>query len=52
MFPVATPPDAIVFSSWQVKMCQMPGAGVMMNLVDIIVIAVVIQWLLPIVLGV
>lgn len=52
MFPVATPPNAIVFSSGQVKMSQMLSAGIVMNLVAIIVIAVLIQWLLPIVLGV
>jgi sodium-dependent dicarboxylate transporter 2/3/5 len=52
MFPVATPPNAIVFSSGHVKMSQMLGTGVVMNLVAIIVIAVLIQWLIPIVLGV
>lgn len=52
MFPVATPPNAIVFGSGKVTMNQMLATGLVMNLVAIIVIAVLIQWLLPIVLGI
>ena len=52
MFPVATPPNAIVFSSGQVKMGQMLSTGLVMNLAAIFVITVLIQWLLPIVLEV
>ncbi len=52
MFPVATPPNAIVFGSGKVTMNQMLATGLVMNVVAIIVIAVLIQWLLPIVLGI
>ncbi len=52
MFPVATPPNAIVFSSGKVKMSQMLGIGLIINIVAIIVIVILIKFLLPLVLGV
>ena len=41
MLPVATPPNAIVFGSGQVKQSEMVKAGFVLNLVCIIVIATV-----------
>ena len=47
MLPVATPPNAIVFGSGQVKQSEMVKAGFVLNLVCIVVIATVgyIFWL-------
>ncbi len=52
MFPVATPPNAIVFSSGKIKMSEMLAAGLIINLVAIVVIGILLQWLIPAVIGV
>jgi sodium-dependent dicarboxylate transporter 2/3/5 len=38
MFPIATPPNAIVFSSGYIRMKDMVRAGLLLNLVSIIII--------------
>jgi sodium-dependent dicarboxylate transporter 2/3/5 len=38
MFPVATPPNAIVFSSGQMKVSDMMKAGIVLNIVSILLI--------------
>ena len=42
MFPIATPPNAIVFGSGKVSMWQMAKAGIVLNLVAIILITLFI----------
>jgi sodium-dependent dicarboxylate transporter 2/3/5 len=48
MFPVATPPNAIVFSSGQMKVKDMMKAGLVLNIVSILLIYLfartVIEW--------
>ncbi|MCH9698328.1 MAG: SLC13 family permease [Gammaproteobacteria bacterium] len=51
MFPVATPPNAIVFSSGKITIGEMLRAGLIINIMAVIVIALLLQWLLPAVLG-
>jgi sodium-dependent dicarboxylate transporter 2/3/5 len=47
MLPVATPPNAIVFSSRYITISQMARAGLYMNLVAMLVIALFVFILLP-----
>jgi len=51
MLPVATPPNAIVFSSRCVSMMQMARAGFLLNLVGAVVITGFVYWLLPLLWG-
>ncbi|HSR62653.1 MAG TPA: DASS family sodium-coupled anion symporter [Gammaproteobacteria bacterium] len=52
MLPVATPPNAIIFSSRQVLMQQMVRAGIWLNLVGILLISLFITIMLPAVWGI
>ncbi len=49
MLPVATPPNAIVFSSRQVTIPQMARAGFWLNLIGTLLITLFVLWLLPLV---
>jgi sodium-dependent dicarboxylate transporter 2/3/5 len=51
MLPVATPPNAIVFSSRCVSMMQMARAGLLLNLAGAVVITGFVYWLLPLLWG-
>jgi len=48
MFPMSTPPNAIVFASGHIKIAQMARAGILLNLVAVVVTAVfcyfVLDW--------
>ncbi len=52
MLPVATPPNAIVFSSRYVTITQMAGAGLWLNLLGVLVITGCVYVLLPLVWGI
>ena len=52
MLPVATPPNAIVFASGQLSIAQMARAGILLNLVAIVVITLVAYSALLLVFGV
>jgi solute carrier family 13 (sodium-dependent dicarboxylate transporter), member 2/3/5 len=47
MLPMATPPNAIVFSSGYVKVSQMVKLGFIMNILSIIILVIFAQTLLP-----
>jgi sodium-dependent dicarboxylate transporter 2/3/5 len=49
MLPVATPPNAIVFASGVVSIPQMVRAGVILNIVGMLLLSVVAVWLAPLV---
>ena len=51
MLPVATPPNAIVFGSGRLTIPQMVKAGVVMNLIGIVLLSLVALFLAPAVLG-
>jgi sodium-dependent dicarboxylate transporter 2/3/5 len=51
MLPVATPPNAIVFSSGRVSIPQMMRAGFALNLISVVVLTIVAVFLVPRVFG-
>jgi sodium-dependent dicarboxylate transporter 2/3/5 len=44
MMPVATPPNAIVFGSNRVTLVQMARAGLLLNLIGVVLITALCQW--------
>ncbi len=40
MFPISTPPNAIVFSSGHIKMAEMARAGIFLNILAVLIISV------------
>ncbi|MCH8553544.1 MAG: SLC13 family permease [Schleiferiaceae bacterium] len=49
MLPVATPPNALVFSSGLLRMSEMVRYGFWFNLIAIIIVSVYVFWMVPIV---
>lgn len=52
MMPMGTPPNAIVFSTGDIKLKEMMRAGFVMNIISIILISVVCYFLLPLIMHV
>lgn len=52
MLPVATPPNAIVFSSGYISIRQMARAGIGMNLLSILIITLLVWFLMPLIWGI
>ncbi|MBD0832413.1 SLC13 family permease [Aestuariibaculum sediminum] len=49
MLPMATPPNAIVFASGFVKVKDMAKAGIVLNLISVILLIILFKWILPLV---
>ncbi|MBR9914031.1 MAG: DASS family sodium-coupled anion symporter [Algicola sp.] len=47
MLPVATPPNAVVFGSGYLRIPDMVGKGVVMNVISIVVVTLFVYFLLP-----
>jgi sodium-dependent dicarboxylate transporter 2/3/5 len=47
MLPVATPPNAIIFATGQVSIPQMVRAGVVLNLIGIVIVTLIALYLAP-----
>jgi len=47
MFPVATPPNAIIFGSGRVRVWEMVKTGLVLNVVGIVVVTGLLKWLIP-----
>lgn len=52
MLPMSTPPNAIVFASGYLRIPQMVRAGIILNILAIVLIALVAQYLLPSIFGI
>jgi sodium-dependent dicarboxylate transporter 2/3/5 len=52
MLPVATPPNAIVFSSRYITIPQMAKAGIWLNIMAVGLISLFVLFLLPLVWGI
>lgn len=52
MLPVATPPNAVVFSSGYVRITDMARAGFALNVFGVILVTLAIYYLLPLVWGI
>ncbi|MCU4296172.1 DASS family sodium-coupled anion symporter [Brevibacterium permense] len=52
MLPVATPSNAVAFSSGEITIKQMTRAGVWLNLISLVLIMIVMYTLVPVVFGV
>lgn len=48
MLPMATPPNAIVFASGYVKVHEMARVGIILNLIAVVLLILVFQFVLPI----
>jgi sodium-dependent dicarboxylate transporter 2/3/5 len=51
MLPMSTPPNAIVFASGYLRIPQMVRAGVILNILAILLIALVAQFVVPSIFG-
>ncbi|MEM9050835.1 MAG: SLC13 family permease [Bacteroidota bacterium] len=49
MLPIATPPNAIVFSSNKIKMNEMMRAGFVLNIMATIIISIYAYWVIPLI---
>src|SRR5699024_5745909 len=49
MFPIATPPNAIVFSSGVLTIPDMAKAGIWLNIIFSVLLTAVIYWYLPLI---
>ncbi|WP_209406288.1 DASS family sodium-coupled anion symporter [Pseudozobellia sp. WGM2] len=47
MLPMATPPNAIVFASGYVKVSEMARVGVILNIIAIVILVLIFQFVLP-----
>jgi len=50
MFPVATPPNAIIFGTGRIKMQQMIRAGLVLNVLGVFVLGLFAYFILPLTL--
>lgn len=49
MLPVATAPNAIVFASGLIKIPQMVKAGLLLNVIGLVILSIIAVWLAPVV---
>ncbi|MGB5666979.1 MAG: SLC13 family permease, partial [Maribacter sp.] len=47
MLPMATPPNAIVFASGYIKVHQMARVGIILNLISVVLLVILFQFVIP-----
>ncbi len=47
MFPVATPPNAIIFGSGKINVFEMVKVGIVLNIIAVLIISGISYWLIP-----
>ena len=52
MLPVATPPNAVVFSSGYIRIRDMARTGVGMNLISIVIVVLIVWFFMPVIWGI
>ena len=52
MLPVATPPNAVVFSTGYIKIGQMVRAGFVLNIISVVIVVLALWFLMPIIWGI
>lgn len=52
MLPMSTPPNAIVFASGHLKISDMARAGIVLNIITILLVALLVEFLLPLVFAI
>ena len=52
MLPVATPPNAVVFSTGYIRIGQMVRAGFVLNIISVVIVVLALWFLLPIIWGI
>jgi len=51
MFPVATPPNAIIFGSGKIKVIEMVKVGFVLNIIAILIVSAISYSMIPILIG-
>ena len=49
MLPMATPPNAIVFASGYIKVKQMARAGILLNIISVIILILLFNYIMPLI---
>ncbi len=49
MLPMATPPNAIVFASGYIKVHQMARAGIVLNIIAVLLLIIMFQFIIPLI---
>ena len=49
MLPMETPPNAIVYASGYIKVNQMARAGILLNIISVIILILLFNYLMPLI---
>ncbi len=52
MLPMATPPNAIIFASGHIKVHEMAKAGILLNIISVIILILFASFVIPLIFGI